>query len=431
VGVVKAARVGEVIDPVSDLTRPVGHVALIVDHFYPKRLPAEAVINAKVACALLDRNYTVDVYCGADGIKPPHANQEGRLSVFPQPNWDIMRLIVLCRNISQRRVSRVIIMYDAGGYQLSKHVAFLPQMLAMVGYRGKVTVHFTNLTRPPFSSNVERLLGIIRKVRPAFGTRTGGLAVADNLVFYCQQHERDLTARLKLGNAVSALAAVPPTIDSRFDDEVMNRLRCTLKIPRDSFCIVYFGLIYPKKGIEYLLHASKSLIERGFAHRLLIIGGAGSISGNESWHRVCDEYYQQLRAISGELQLDAYCHWLGEVDDPELVNYFGLADLACLPFLDGVQANNSSFSSIAAQGLPVLTTLGTSTDAMFCEPNSGVSLVASGSSKEIAERIYLLSSDTPSLHAMRDQIKSFHNKYFSMGALTDALLGENRAEASV
>jgi glycosyltransferase involved in cell wall biosynthesis len=75
------------------------------------------------------------------------------------------------------------------------------------------------------------------------------------------------------------------------------------------------------------------------------------------------------------------------------------ADVCVLPLLKGVQLNNSSFSAMAAHGMPIVTTRGPMTDqafvegenVLFCEPTDAAAIAdrigALMDSEQLRERL--------------------------------------------
>ena len=400
-------------------------IALVVDAFHPASLPAEAVINTLVAEAIADGFGEVDVYCGRGGLPPggPDALYSQRIHCLPQEHWGFRSLIKLAKRVASNGTRRLIFMYDGGGFDLSSWAPWLPQLLRVFGYRGRIVVHFTNTTRPHFGRSLQRMIGFARRFYRAFGTRTGGLGDSDRLVFYCQSQRDDLTEGLELAGGTVSVSAVPSTVVGVPDIDEVNALREKLGFDRSTPSVMYFGLIYPSKGIETLLQACQILSERGVPHRLLMVGGSGGLSGSPEWRRSCDAYYDAMRLLSSNLKIS--CTWVGSVDCSDIVNYFALADIACLPFTHGVQANNSSFSSLAASGIPVVTTHASSTDDIFRDPNIGVSLVNPGDSYALAATLEWILGDSDQLKAMSGQIKAFHSRFFSLSGLMQGLMSDD------
>lgn len=89
-------------------------------------------------------------------------------------------------------------------------------------------------------------------------------------------------------------------------------------------------------------------------------------------------YFDKMQDLAKELRVDARTTWTGafksEEEDASLLLH--ASDVCVLPFLEGVQLNNSSFASMVAHGLPIIVTRGPQMDeaivagenVLACEP---------------------------------------------------------------
>ena len=93
---------------------------------------------------------------------------------------------------------------------------------------------------------------------------------------------------------------------------------------------------------------------------------------------VSGRYWDEMQRLCRDLGVADRTTWTGafESGGEDASLYLRAADVCALPLLGGVQLNNSSFSAMAAHGLPVITTRGPMTDHAFvdgenvllCEP---------------------------------------------------------------
>lgn len=107
--------------------------------------------------------------------------------------------------------------------------------------------------------------------------------------------------------------------------------------------------------------------------RLLFIGGKVGldVEGGAS-------YFDEMQALAKELRIDGVTTWTGafKSEEEEASLFLHASDVCVLPFLEGVQLNNSSFASMVAHGLPIIVTRGPLMDKAFvhgenvltCEP---------------------------------------------------------------
>ncbi len=397
-------------------------LALVVDAFWPDVLPAESVVNTRVAQALVARGHQLSVYRTARESNLGDA--PAKMTVHSLPNWGFLSVLSLCRRLTRGRYDRVILMYDGGGYALSAWIAWLPQVLRLSGFHGAVCVHFTNVTPPPLTGFVQRLIGLARKVWPRWGTRTGGLAAADSLVFYCDEHVSHVLAGLAVPPDSVAVSPVPATIEpAEVGKSELAEFRQQFRLSDAAKCVLFFGLLYPQKGVEVLLRASRQVLDRGVDHVLLVVGGSGAVAGDAAWRKTCNDYVDEMHGLAKVLALDSHCRWAGSVDDRTLACCMHVADLACFPFLNGVRANNSSFSSVAVHGIPAIATQAIPPDRVLSSPEVGVDLVPANDVESLAAAMISVLTDSERRTSMQKQIRAFHQRCFSMERFIDVLLG--------
>ena len=252
--------------------------------------------------------------------------------------------------------------------------------------------------------------------------RIGGFRAADKLVFYCDQH-RDLLLRGQGALlAKSTVSPAPLTIDPPIaQSKDVDALRNRLGIASSTRVILFFGLIYPGKGLEYLLRAIATLRDRSVDALLLIVGQSGGVTSNASWNRACDEYLSRMKILAQELGLAGRARWVGHVAEADLGAWFGLSSVACLPFSTGIRANNSTFAVCAGHGIPVVTTTWDGIDSVFLEPDNGIQLVPCRSPGRLADALERILADPDRLAAMSLQIRTLFERHFSWRQFVDTL----------
>jgi glycosyltransferase involved in cell wall biosynthesis len=153
-----------------------------------------------------------------------------------------------------------------------------------------------------------------------------------------------------------------------------QRGRHKLGLAPDSFVIAFLGYIYPKKGVDTLLRAFERVSRHRSDVRLLFIGGKHDLDV-----AVNVAYVDTIERVSQELKIDDKITWTGAFDpaSDEASIYLYAADVCALPFVAGVQMNNSSLAAVAVHGIPIITTKGPRIEAPFrdrenvllCPPN--------------------------------------------------------------
>jgi glycosyltransferase involved in cell wall biosynthesis len=137
-----------------------------------------------------------------------------------------------------------------------------------------------------------------------------------------------------------------------------------------------------------------------------------------------------MQALAAELGVDRHIVWTGEYRwDNDLASvYLRAADACVLPFDTGVKLNNSSFSSAAAHGLPILTTMAAVVEPQFVH-RENVFLCAPQSGEALAEGVRVLMDD-PSLCTTlaRGSLRLAHD-WYSWETALDKTLSLFRAPA--
>lgn len=348
---------------------PRPRVALVADHFHPLELPPEAKINTDLALYLSSRGFHVTVFTSGKAENP---GSDPNITVVGGSTEGSLRATYrLATLIAAEPVETVIIMFNSNGFGHHPWISLLPPLLRRrFRFRGKIVAHFTNAETAPFGRVTRRMLRLIGDsgVRTV-DWRIGGFADADRLVFYCSQHRDILLSASPHLHPKSFISPVPLTVAVREPSPTaVARIRQELNLGTDTKVVLFFGLIYPGKGIEDLLASIAILNERGHDSIAVIIGGSGGVTSDEQWNKTCDEYYERMKALTLDLRLSDRCRWIGHVDDTQLTNWFAISDVACLPFSGGIRSNNSTFAVCAAHGVPVVTTRWDGIDELFRSP---------------------------------------------------------------
>jgi glycosyltransferase involved in cell wall biosynthesis len=200
---------------------------------------------------------------------------------------------------------------------------------------------------------------------------------------------------VKYHPAAAAKATVipaPPLIRVEPDPDgcARRRARAGLGYSDEHFVLVYFGYLYPEKGVETVLEAARLARPALPGLRLLIVGGTPANLASRD-----PTYAQRLLTQARESGLWDCTHWTGHCDEAAVQDYLRAGDAGLLPFVEGVRLNNSSFAVAAALGLPVVTTRGAELEPEF-RHRENVLLVPPGDAPAAAAAVAELAS-SPSL----------------------------------
>jgi FkbM family methyltransferase len=136
---------------------------------------------------------------------------------------------------------------------------------------------------------------------------------------------------------------------------VRRRIRNLIGAAERDFVLVYWGYIYPGKGVETLLRAFRLASKTHGDMRLLLVGGKLEITGRRE---DCVNYFNMVRRLPDELGVADRVTWTGEFTWNEDIGsqYLHGADVCVLPLDYGITLNNSSLAAACTHGLPVIST---------------------------------------------------------------------------
>jgi glycosyltransferase involved in cell wall biosynthesis len=191
-----------------------------------------------------------------------------------------------------------------------------------------------------------------KDVHPSYGTL---LRDSNHIIALAARH-LDVFATAYPGVRAKA-EIIPAPSFVRIPDEdagsARRRGREALRLQEDEFAIIYYGFLYPLKGVETLITAFGQLPSNT---RLLMVGGTEDKG-----------YAGSLRELSKKAGRADHILWLGHCDDEKSSLYLYTADICVLPFNVGVRLNNSSFAAAAAHGLPIVSTRGEMLEEPFID----------------------------------------------------------------
>lgn len=189
---------------------------------------------------------------------------------------------------------------------------------------------------------------------------------SDAVILLSDSHLAPLEAHAA-GVAAKCVTIPPPPllkVAPEAGGATRRRGRASLGVADGEFLLIYFGFIYPNKGLETLLAALAALKARGRAARLVVVGGSNEVLLKEAGR---PGYADELRGLATRLGVSDAVTWTGylPLETDEASAYFRSADACVLPFDAGVHLNNSTFSVAATHGLPVVTTRPAALETVF------------------------------------------------------------------
>jgi glycosyltransferase involved in cell wall biosynthesis len=278
-------------------------------------------------------------------------------------NWSWRQLIKLLYFIRSNRFDTILLIYIDWIYQWHPMITFLPTFARRLCRTRSVVTQLENengLSGMRSNKRVgDRLMrGLIawfvgrKDVHPSYGTL---LRDSSHIIALSARH-LDVFAMACSGVRAKA-EIIPAPSFVRIPDEdagsARGRGREVLRLQEHEIAIVYYGFLYPLKGVETLITAFGQLPGNT---RLLIVGGTED-----------EVYARSLRELSNKAGRADHILWIGHCDDEKSSLYLYTADICVLPFNMGVRLNNSSFAAAAAHSLPIVTTRGEMLEEPFID----------------------------------------------------------------
>jgi glycosyltransferase involved in cell wall biosynthesis len=176
---------------------------------------------------------------------------------------------------------------------------------------------------------------------------------------------------------------IEPSLPAGYD---RTTWRTTHGVAPRTLVLAYFGFISPGKGVETLLDAVEQLAEAHDVHLWILADRDPSNPLYAPYHALIAERIERVSR-------SRHITWTGYLGVGQLSSYLAAADLAVLPFADGVSWRRTTLLAALAHGLPVL-----STGPRALAP--GISVVHAGDAPALAAAIAQLNEHREALTAL-------------------------------
>ena len=331
--------------------------------------------------------------------------------------WTWVELPRLLRVVYSCSPEVVDIHFTGDIYNNHPMITFLPSILKWLRPNVTVVVHIEY----PSGAAISRAGLMARVVRKAIihlvGTNNVDwgfgalLRDSDRLVVLSELHCHILKRHLAAVDQKCVVIPPPPLIEMSQEDNGRARGRVLLGFGTAEFVIGYYGLLYPRKGIETLLDALALIKMRIGNVRLILIGG-----GNEVALRAInrDGYVEELRQLAENLGILDNVVFTGYYSSDSDVGsqYLRASDICVLPFDDGVMLNRSSFAVAAAHGLPIITTKGDVLESPFVHEKN-VFLCPPRNPQSLASAVEFIMKDQELRRRLREGALQLASEWFS------------------
>ena len=285
----------------------------------------------------------------------------------------------------------VHVQYQAAAYGMTLPVHFVPRYLRWRRPARKVYVTFHDLKVPylfPKAGSL-RWQAILFLARSCHGVvvtneedlQTLSLAISTPSAPVCGP--RSPVHFIPLGSNIDpgALAA---------SDRLATR--AALSVGPGEFLLCYFGFLNASKGGETLVRILANVIRAGYNARLLMLGGEVGASDPTNI-----AYARKVKALVGELDLSERVIWAGYRPAAEVTALWRAADIAVLPYADGVSLRRGTLMAALAHALPVVSTTPRQPIELL-RNGENILLAAPGDDRALADRVLALAA-SPELRA--------------------------------
>lgn len=256
------------------------------------------------------------------GANSPH--DAGIERLIAPDNWSIRHLPNLVRSIDRWHPDIVHLQYPTQGYDATLLPSLVPGIARLKGAASVRTWHEGFSGRQMLNFSLQALpRGPAIVVRPDF----------EQHLWPAFRHF-DIVRKRRL---IVGASSIPPS--TMADDERSAHRR--IWVGDAANLIVFFGFIYPAKGVHLLFEALDPSVDR-----LVIAGSFGDFA----------DYREQISALADERRWRGRVLLPGYLDEAATADLLAAADMVVLPFLAGGGVWNSSIHATRLQGTPLVTT---------------------------------------------------------------------------
>lgn len=393
----------------------------VISGAYPPMKAGEADHCYRIAAQLADRGVHVEVVTTA-GLK---RSDSGRVRSEIQ-DWSWRDLPLLLWRVWRSKPHSVLLYYIGWIYNDHPMITFFPSLCKMVSGNTRVVTMFAY----PMGSKSERQGALSRAFRKIlqWGVGTQGVDYAygtllrdsDAVVVMSQRHQHLLSESDPSVSDKCTLVPPPPLLKmtTGMNEATRQATRAQLGFSPEQLVLVYFGLIYPPKGIETLLKAFHVVSRLRPLARLLLVGGVVA-------HQYPDRprFAEEMRAMPDSLGFGDKVVWTGEyeTESDEASRFLYASDLCVFSHDLGLYLNNSSFAAAAAHGLPVVATRAEMVESPFVE-EVNVLWCPPKSPEGMAAAVLRVIDDPDLRQQLGEGARQLASQWFSWDSATDRTL---------
>src|SRR5262245_7246724 len=397
---------------------------LLISAFPPDPAP-EANHALHISEQLAQAGHTVHVLCKAGSIAALHSGIVVHADIRDWSWRDLPRVLRCLREI---RPDVVLLLYISWVYHHHPMITFLPTLCQTLRPRVPCVTQFeivdAGVPTGPFTTRVIRKIAKLwvgrRGVDWQFGTL---LRDSARLIVLSSPHRDRLRQHDADVDDKCAIVPPPPLMRVCPDSPaaVRQRVRRRIGVADEDFVFVYWGYLYPGKGVETLLRAFRQLCSHDRTVRLLVVGGKLEITGRR---QSCADYFDQVRTLPEELGIADRVTWTGHFnwDDDAGSQYLYASDVCVLPYDYGVTLNNSSLAAASAHGVPVIATELPAGQDEGLEHGQNIFLCRPRDPDMLAEAMQVLRDDPPVRERLRAGARKLAQTWYRWDTTTPRLV---------
>jgi FkbM family methyltransferase len=330
---------------------------LIVSVFPPDPAP-EANHALHISEYLEKSGFDVHVLCGKGSIS---ATRRGIVVHPVMEDWTWSSLPKLTQCLRESRPDVVFLLYLGWVYRFQPMITFLPTICKSVLPGVPCVTQFEAIDTSPRPQSIwseclrkgMELWAGHKNVHRWYGTLLRDSAC---VIALSSPHRDRLVHEYE--DVQEKCFVIPPPPLIRFCSEepstVRSQTRTAIGASESDFVLIYWGFIYPGKGVETLLQAFDIVFRQDSNVRLVLVGGSLEVSMSAS----SSDYFRMVQQLTERLSIAERITWTGQFqwDSDTGSRYLHAGDACVLPFDFGVTLNNSSLAAASTHGLPVIGT---------------------------------------------------------------------------
>lgn len=407
---------------------------LIISVFPPDPAP-EADHALHLSEHLAKAGLAVHVLCRKGSITAAKEN----IVVHPlMHDWSWSELPRLVKCISECKPDVILLVYLGWIYDHHPMMTFFPSICKMVLPGVPCVTQFENIDAASHNGSF-----LARTLRAAIARWAGGqdkyhyfgtlLRDSSRIIALSSPHRARLSSHYPEVEEKCITLPSPPLIRLCSDDPAIarQRTRAAIGAADNDFVLIYWGYIYPGKGVETLLQAFRVVCSHRENIRLVLVGGtlevptpAGAISSRD--------YARTVQQLPGKLGIADKVTWTGHFawDSDAGSRYLHAGDACILPFDWGVTLNNSSLAAASTHGLPVISTELAEGKDEALEHGRNIYLCPPRDAQKLAEAIQLVSENGDLRERLRAGIVRLALDWHRWDTMTERLVAVLESAAS-